>query len=434
MKVHKFFLKLSLAITVTGCSLDHDSVKHQKIQTADTLKTAITKDKDDNKNAEASNKAPLDDINPVGFSPDGKTVATSSSDNTIRLWDIKSEQVIRVFEGHKAIVNSITFSPDGNLLASGSDDMSINLWEVKSGRLLKNLKGHKDPVNSVIFNPDGKTIATSSEGNLRLWSIPSGDMLHSQDAKWPVPDLKKPLLHDNYSKVEYSKANKRPVTEEDIAKLRPILKLEDFKVDFSKVRKPPLKASNRALKRYADQLCMAMGMHIESTPIFSFSPNGKQLATGSFTSGENDKGIQFWNIKNGGLVKSREVGLVSTPTALGFCSDGKMLASATEAFEIQILDIKTNRLLKRFNGHTQLINAVSFSPDCKRLVSGSDDKTIKLWDVASGRLLKSLEGEKQHGHTGPVTSINFSPDGKLFISASTDGSINTWKATKQYPR
>ena len=409
MKLHKFLLKLSLAIIITGCSFDHDAVKHQNIQAADTLKTGMNKDKGINKKAETPNKEQLAGINSVSFSPDGKTVAAGSSDNSIRLWDIKSGQLIRIFEGHKATVNSIKFSPDGKMLASGSDDKSINLWEVESGKLLQSFKGHKDPVNSISFSPDGKAIATSSDGNLRLWSIATGDVLHSQEVKWP---------------------ERKPISEQDLISLSKT-NLDDYKVDLSKIRKPPLGASDKALERYADNLCMAMGMHIPSTPVFSFSPNGKQLATGSFTSGENDKGIKLWNVKNGRLIKKREIGLVSTPTALGFCSDGKTLVSASDAFDIQILHIKTGRLLKRLKGHTQLINSVSFSPDCKRLVSGSDDKTIKLWDVASGRLLESLEGEKQHGHSAPVNTVSFSPDGKTFVSSSSDGTVKLWDVTEQ---
>ena len=57
----------------------------------------------------------------VSFSPDGTTLASGSSDDTVKLWDVATRTNIATLEGHtSALGHSVSFSPDGTTLASGS--------------------------------------------------------------------------------------------------------------------------------------------------------------------------------------------------------------------------------------------------------------------------------------------------------------------------
>jgi WD40 repeat protein len=91
---------------------------------------------------------------------------------------VDSARTVATLTGHQQAVRSVAFSPNGKLLASGSSDNTIRLWQVHSGRKSTPLKGHHSAVLSVAFSPDGKTLASGSDdGTLRLWSVAAGHCL-----------------------------------------------------------------------------------------------------------------------------------------------------------------------------------------------------------------------------------------------------------------
>src|SRR5437016_14407079 len=64
-------------------------------------------------------------ITGVSFSPDGRLLASSSCDKTIRLWNVATRRTVRTLKGHNAALFSVAFDPTGQLLASGSADKTV---------------------------------------------------------------------------------------------------------------------------------------------------------------------------------------------------------------------------------------------------------------------------------------------------------------------
>ena len=108
----------------------------------------------------------------VAYSPDGKSIVSGSRDETIKIWDAKSGQLLSTLIGHKDSVFSVAYSPDGKSIISGSWDKTIKIWDVKSGKLLSTLIGHEDGVYSVAYSPNGKSIVSSSrDDTIKIWDV-----------------------------------------------------------------------------------------------------------------------------------------------------------------------------------------------------------------------------------------------------------------------
>ena len=116
-----------------------------------------------------------DTVYSVAFSPDGKTLASGSADNTIILWDATTGQYKETLIGHKRTVYSIAFSPDGKTLASGSWDRTIKLWDTTTWKYRHTLVGHEKVVYSVAFSPDGQILASGgADKAIILWDTNTG--------------------------------------------------------------------------------------------------------------------------------------------------------------------------------------------------------------------------------------------------------------------
>jgi WD40 repeat protein/serine/threonine protein kinase len=103
------------------------------------------------------------------YSPDGKRLASVSTDQTVVVWDLTIRPPRpKTYAGHTKAVACVQFSPDGQTLVSGGLDARARSWDQADGREYPDdrYSGHKAAVKSIAFSPDGNALATADDNGL----------------------------------------------------------------------------------------------------------------------------------------------------------------------------------------------------------------------------------------------------------------------------
>ncbi|HDN64784.1 MAG TPA: WD40 repeat domain-containing protein, partial [Methanosarcinales archaeon] len=94
--------------------------------------------------------------------PDGRYAISGSSDNTLKVWDIKSGKEMQTLAGHTGWVYAVAVTPDGSYAISGSSDNTLKVWDIESGKILASFSGDA-PFLACAISPDGRTTVAGDE-------------------------------------------------------------------------------------------------------------------------------------------------------------------------------------------------------------------------------------------------------------------------------
>ena len=291
-------------------------------------------------------------VNLVSFSTDGRMLASVSWDNTIKLWDLKTNKEITTIECHNDWVWSVVFSLDETILASGSSDKTIKLWDVKTGKVIKIFTGHEDWVYSVVFSTDGKILASGSWDNtIKLWDLKTNKEITT--------------LEGNKEKIKLIVFSPNGVVLA-LGAWDKTIKLWNFETR---------------------KVIITLEGHRGTVFSVSFSPDGRMLASGS-----SDKTVKLWDLKTHTVITTFE-GHKDAVNSVSFSPDGRMLASGSSDKTIKLWNLKTRKVIITLEGHRGMVFSVTFSPDGRMLASGSSDNKVKLWKLYNEKEIEELKDE-----------------------------------------
>ncbi|MEH2369829.1 nSTAND1 domain-containing NTPase [Nostoc sp.] len=343
----------------------------------------------------------------VTFSHNGKLIASTSYDHTIKLWNLDGS-VYKTLEGHQDKVLSVSFSPDDQTIVSGDFQGVVKRWK-QDGKPLKDLeehgnKAHSKGVYGIDFSRDGQTIATGSrDGTVKLWK-PDGTWLKT------IFNAHK----DGVNSVAFSPDNKMIAT--------------GGRDKTVKLWTHDGKFIHTIIKDYQDSVWNV-----------AWSSDSQRIAAAA----GRDKRIRIW--KPDGIIKTIKDAHKDGINSVAFSPNGNMIATASDDKTVKLWN-RDGKLLTTLPGHTNGVYAVRFSPDCKTLVSASADGTMKLWTIDS--MVCSREAKTHtsasadstmkiqfgtgvvsiiNAHSDRVNKVHFLPDDKMIASASDDKTVKLWK-------
>lgn len=362
------------------------------------------------------------EITCLAFSPSGKFLASSSSDKTIKIWSIKEKSEKSTLSGASEIIHFISYSHNEKYIVSGCEKCEIDVWNVDQMSIEFYLEGHEEYITSVFFSPDDKYIASSSgDGLVILWSF-------------------------NQRKIDFTFDGHKSDT---------------YWVAFSPDGKMLASASlDQTIKIWSvvekKEICELFG-HDESVNMVGFNEDGKYLISAS-----EDFTVKIWNL----ALRCVElvIGKYSKIYLAGCISPkGNYLALRGKNEYIEIIDLKEIFEQHIIKIHTREIFSSIFSPDNKFIISASDAEGVLVFNMEdkktnrihssevarpclvsishSGSILaigcttgtvgvyKFPESVKEgvlKGHAGKITGIAFTNDEKFLVSGSKDKLIKIW--------
>lgn len=390
-----------------------------------------------------------EEINAVAFSPDGHSLAAADSNGKVKLWDTSTRREVRALDGGTGALRCVAFSPDGRWVASGGFDKQVTLWEVATWKV-HTFPGQSDSVDSVVFSRDGRLLASSSGRTVTIWDFETSRALHSLiDEKNSVhaiafsPDGR--LLASGGGSILSAEPDVNLWEVSTGLKLKTLTGYKGFikALAFSPDGRTLASGSFDGAIRFWDVSAVRETREVltmkdagGSVNSLAFSPNGKWLATGSgdlfggmFASSKGE--VNIWDVSTGKILKTLG-GYSREIHAVALSPNGSWLAFAGAGdTTVKLLNMST-RTSRALTGHTAEVWSVAFSRDGRWLASASNwpDSTIKLWDVETGLEIRSFSG-----HDDGVRGIAFSSDGRWLASASFDHTIKLWElSTESEPR
>ncbi len=307
--------------------------------------------------------------NSVAFSPDGATLASSSDDGTIKLWDVTTRTEIATLEGPGGGAFSIVFSPDGGTLAFGSWG-TIKLWDTATRTEIATLEGHTGAVSAVSFSSDGVTLVSGSgDATIKLWDIATR------------------------TEIATLEGHTEPVTSVSVSP------------DGGTLASGSWDSTVRLWDVTTHTEIATLEGHTYGVNGVVFSPDGATLASAA-----NASVIKLWDVATRLPIAALEFQCGGWQS-VAFSPGGGILAAGAGNAAVYLWDVITRERVATLTGHTGHVSSAVFSPDGSTLAAGSWDKTVNLWDTSRWTGLRpfSLEIISGDGQKGAPRSALTQP-------------------------
>lgn len=372
-------------------------------------------------------------VRSVACSPDGKWLVSAGEDALIRIWDAKTNALVRGLQGHRRAIYTLTFTADSKVLASAGEEGTVRFWDPATGTNRGSLEAHAKPIRAMVFSPDGKTLATGSDDwSVKLWDTESAETGVTVKPRTVVREHRgavNALIFLPGEAILASGSSDGSVALWNMASRQALPPLEQRggEVVSLAVAGGKLFAGIKLTVVKGEVVAWDLKTR-KATPMQSgnkvphalaVTPDGKTVAAPGV------EGPRQW--KAAERPKEQElVRWTGTIHAMAYTPDGEGLLMGRHDGEL---------LLHRFEpasdsplgSETEKV-AVAVSPDGRSILGGDAQPgkplrggNLRVWDVPTGQMRRQLLGP------GPgLIALAFSWDGRLAAAADQSGAIRVW--------
>jgi WD40 repeat protein len=368
----------------------------------------------------------------VAFSPDSQYISGALQNGTIEVWDLQGN-LVATFKGHTQRALSVSFNPDPNLLvfASSSSDNTAKLWQLNHHPRLTVLKppvSLLSPITDVSISADGTRVAASREDSqVTIWNLKN--VQHPILDSLPYKGINDYSLGMSISLTPNGKvvaaANADGSIEIWETSGKDADRLENAHggkavrgISFSSQNDLLASAGSDHLVKIwnaseSNTIIRSLSGHQEPVNRAKFDLTSRRLASTS-----DDKTAIVWDSQSGSRLFTL-AGHNAAVWGVSFNPANNSIATSSDDKTVKLWDTKgkmTNTLL----GHTDSVNSVQFSSDGSLLFSAGADRTIKVWR-SDGTYIATL-----FGHQDTINGLSL-VDSTL-VSGSSDGAVILWNA------
>lgn len=373
-------------------------------------------------------------INSFAYSPDpkSKTIASTSDDFGLHIWDIVTGKVKRTLHRILSLNPLLAFSSDGKALASTLGE-ELWFWDLTTGDHVRTLRG--SVLTSIAFSPDGRTFASGSlSGAVQLWD--AIDLIHKRSLGDDGI-----LMNTRGIKLMTISPNGSMLALTSGASIR-LLKLADWEfsdaperhdaditnIVFSKDSETLLSRTLHREIRLFDPFTGTIKHKFEHIGYHSdmiLAPDGTTVAVLFYSVQRGDR-IRLFSLDTF-TYRDMEGEARGNSRTLAFSSAGTMLAARFDNM-IGLWDSSTGAKILDVTGpakHAQHIEKIALSPDETKL-AWTERRMLRLSHIATNttetfryRETIGLEHTAQDPSGSRITVVTFSPDGKKLATISS---------------
>ena len=363
----------------------------------------------------------------LGFSPDGRTLATGGADHAVTLWTLATNRPLARLHGHGDEVLAVTFSPDNRWVAAAGRDGTVRLWDHSA---LPRSTASMAARNPAGLSPSGDcVIEDPGNGALHIWSCPSAPRV-ALPLEPPLTLLgfeADGLTFATLSKERDGRAPALQFWSQTGSRQGEALRLDSIPADWSGCAVAPaaglLAVASRTgaialLDWRTGRKLREVVLPEKGSRRIVLSPDGRRGATLMWP-----RTVQTFDTATGAVL-AKWRGSESELAAFAFSPDGQILACGGTDNRVTILDSTTGREVAVLRGHKAEIRALAFSPDGRTLASSSRSLTLKLWHVATWREMATLCDDKS------ISFLAFSADGATLFAGEGHKGIHRFTAPR----